>query len=64
MAVNDTDKLDLLLIVGGEELRKLLQTLPEQPTAHIKVVDQHWQNAESKRFIAISPLHWAMQSSS
>ena len=31
MAVNDTDKLDLLLLVGGEELQKLLQTLPEQP---------------------------------
>ena len=32
MAVNDADKLDLLLLVGGEELQKLLQTLPEQPT--------------------------------
>ena len=25
MTVNDTDKLDLLLLVGGEELKKLLQ---------------------------------------
>jgi len=41
MAVNDTDKLDLLLLVGGEELQKLLQTLPEQPTdykSHIKML--------------------------
>ena len=40
-AVNDTDKLDLLLLVGGEELQKLLQTLPEQPTdykSHIKML--------------------------
>ena len=28
MVVNDIDKLDLLLLVGGEELQKLLQTLP------------------------------------
>ena len=43
MAVNDTDKLDLLLLVG-EELQKLLQTLPEQPTdykSHIEMLDQH-----------------------
>ena len=42
MAVNDTNKLDLLLLVGGEELQKLLQTLPEQPTdykSHIKMLD-------------------------
>jgi len=46
MAVNDTDKLDLLLLVGGEELQKLLQTLPEQPTdykSHIEMLDQHFK---------------------
>jgi len=46
MAVNDTDKLDLLLLVGGEELQKLLQTLPEQPTyykSHIDMLDQHFK---------------------
>ena len=32
MAVSDTDKLDLFLIVGGEVLQKLIETLPEQPT--------------------------------
>ncbi|KAK2566494.1 hypothetical protein P5673_009104 [Acropora cervicornis] len=32
MAVTNDDKLDLLLLVGGEELQKLIQTLPEQPT--------------------------------
>ena len=45
MAVNDTDKLDLLLLVG-EELQKLLQTLPEQPTdykLHIEMLDQHFK---------------------
>ena len=46
MAVNDTDKLDLLLLVGGEELQKLLQTLPEQPTdykSNIELLDQHFK---------------------
>ena len=46
MAVNDTDKLDLLLLVGGEELQKLLQTLHEQPTdykSHIELLDQHFK---------------------
>ena len=46
MAVNDTDKLDLLLLVRGEELQKLLQTLPTQPTdfkSHIKMLDQHFK---------------------
>ena len=32
MAVTNDDVLDLLLLVGGEELEKLIQTLPEQPT--------------------------------
>ena len=47
MAVNDTDKLDLLLlVVGGEELQMLLQTLPEQPAdyqSHIEMLDQHFK---------------------
>lgn len=46
MAVNDADKLDLPLLVGGEELQKLLQTLPEQPTdykSHIEMLDQHFK---------------------
>ena len=46
MAVNDSDKLDLPLLVGGEELQKLLQTLPEQPTdykSHIEMLDQHFK---------------------
>ena len=41
---NDNDKLDLTLLVGGEELQKLLQTLHEQPTdykSHIEMLDQH-----------------------
>ena len=32
MAVSDTDKLDLFLLVGGEELQKLIETLPEETT--------------------------------
>ena len=32
MAVSDTEKLDLFLILGGEVLQKLIETLPEQPT--------------------------------
>ena len=43
MAVNDTDKLHLLFLVG-EELQKLLQTLPEQRTdykSHIEMLDEH-----------------------
>ena len=46
MAVNDADKLDLLLLVGGEELQKLLQTMPEQPTdykSHVEMLDQHFK---------------------
>lgn len=46
MAVNDADKLDLPLLVGGEELQRLLQTLPEQPTdykSHIEMLDQHFK---------------------
>ena len=45
MAVNDIEKLDLRLLVG-EELQKLLQTLPEQPTdykSHIETLDQHFK---------------------
>ena len=36
MAVTNSDQLDLLLLVGGEELQKLIQTLPEQQVAHQK----------------------------
>ena len=48
MAVHDNDKLDLLLLVRGEEFRKLLQTLPEQPTdyksyMYIEMLDQHFK---------------------
>ena len=46
MAVTNDDKLDLLLLVGGEELQKLIQTLPEQPTdykSHIEKLDQHFK---------------------
>ena len=46
MTVTDEDKLDLLLLVGGEELQKLIQTLPEQPTdykSHIEKLDQHFK---------------------
>ena len=45
MAVNDTDKLDLLSLVGGKE-QNLLQTLHEQPTdykSHIEMLDQHFK---------------------
>ena len=47
MAVTDEDKLDLQLLVGGEELQKLMQTLPEQPTdykSHIEKLDQHFKS--------------------
>ena len=43
MAVNDNGKLDFLWLVGGKELQKLLQTLPEQSF-------QHWINI-SKRIV-------------
>jgi len=46
MVVNDTDKLELLLLVGGEELQKLLQTMPDKPTdckSHIEKLDQHFK---------------------
>ena len=47
MAVNDNDKLDLLLLVGGGKLQNLLQTLPEQSTdykSHIEMLDQHFKS--------------------
>ena len=46
MAVTNNDKLDLLSLVGGEELQKLIQTLPEQPTdynSQIEKLDQHFK---------------------
>ena len=46
MAVDNTDKLDLLLLGGGEELQKLIQTMPKQPTdykSHIEMLDQHFK---------------------
>ena len=46
MAVTNDDKLDLLLLVGGEELQKLTSTFPEQPmdyASHIEKLDQHFK---------------------
>ena len=46
MAVSDTDKLDLFLKVGGEELQKLIETLPEQLTnyeSHIQELKNHFE---------------------
>ena len=46
MAVSDTDKLDLFLLAGGEELQKLIETLPEQPTnyeSHIQELNYHFE---------------------
>ena len=46
MVVSDTDKIDLFLIVGGEELQKLIETIPEQPTnyeSHIQELNNHFE---------------------
>ena len=46
MAVTNDDKLDLLLLVGGEELQKLIQRLQQKPTdceSHIEQLDQHFK---------------------
>ena len=46
MAVTNDDKFDLLLLVDGEELQKLIQTLLEQPTdykSHIEKLDHHFK---------------------
>jgi len=46
MAVSKDDKLHLLLLVGGEELQKLVETLQEQPTtyaSHIEKFNQHFK---------------------
>ena len=46
MAISDADKLDLLLLVGGEELQKTVETLPEQPTdykSHMDKLDLHFK---------------------
>ena len=45
-AVSDTDKLDLFLIVGGEVLQKLIETLPEQPTNY----ESHNYSRAKQRF--------------
>lgn len=50
MAVTNDDKLDLLLLVCGEELQKLTSTLPEQLTiyaSHIEKLDQHFKAIRS-----------------
>ena len=51
MAVSVEDKLNLFLLLGGEELVRLVETLPEQPASyvlHIEKLDQqfeaHWNN--------------------
>ena len=57
MAVNDTDKLHLLFVVG-EQLQKLLQTLPEQPTdykSHIEMFDEH---LKASRYNALELYEW------
>jgi len=44
MSVSPTDKLDLFLLVVGEELQKLIETLPEQSTdneSHIQKLNSH-----------------------
>ena len=46
MAVGDTDKLDLFLLVGGEEIQKFIETPPEQPTnyeSHIQNLNNHFE---------------------
>ena len=46
MSVNSADKLDLLLLVGGEELQKLVETLPGTPTdyvSHVAMLDEHFK---------------------
>ena len=46
MAVSDTDKLDLFLLVGGEEPQKLIETLPEHPTnyeSHIQKLNNQFE---------------------
>lgn len=46
MPVSDADKLDLLLLVGGEELQKTVETLAEQPTdykSHFDKLDLHFK---------------------
>ena len=46
MAVSDTDKLDLFLLVGGDKLQKLIETLPEQPTnfeSRIQELNNHFE---------------------
>ena len=50
MAVSDPDKLDLFLLVGGEELQKLIETLPEQPTnyeSHFQELNNHLRHTET-----------------
>lgn len=46
MPVSDADKLNLLLLVGGEELQKTVETLAEQPTdykSHFDKLDLHFK---------------------
>ena len=46
MRWSDTNKLDLFLLVGGEELQKLIETLPEQPTnyeSHIQELNNNFE---------------------
>ena len=44
MDVKSEDKLDLLVLVGGEELQQVIETQPKEPTnydSHIQQLDQH-----------------------
>ena len=46
MDVSNQDKLDLMLLAGGEELQKIIETLPHEPTdynSHLEVLDKHFK---------------------
>ena len=51
--MTNDDKLDVLLLVGGEELQTLIQTLPEQPMdykSHIEKLDTHFEANRNNTF--------------
>ena len=47
MRWSETYKLDLFLLVGGEELQKLIETLPEQPTNYESHIQELNKNVEA-----------------
>ena len=50
MELSNEDKWDLILLAGGEELQKIIETLPHEPTdhnSHLQELDKHFKASKN-----------------